>query len=80
MKSKKLPTKTQKKIARKKRGVVNVVVFVYRGIIDTVEVYRDEKTALARADFFKQDYNPDYDEVGVFEVEVGVPSNQLSTV
>lgn len=71
MKSKKLPTKTQKKIARKKRDLVFVVVFVYRGIIDTVEAYRDLKTAQARADFFKQDYNPDYDTIDVLEVEIG---------
>lgn len=60
----------QKKTIRKKRDVVFVVVFVYRGIVDTVEAYRDLKTAQARADFFKQNYNPDYDEVGVFGVRM----------
>lgn len=60
-----------KEDSTQKCNVVFVVVFVYRGIIDTVEAYRDLKTAQTRADFFKQDYNPDYDEVGVFEVEIG---------
>jgi hypothetical protein len=63
-----------KKTTRKKRDVVYVVVWVYHGVIDTVEAYRDEKTAQARAEFFRQDSNPDYDDVGVVEVEIGVPS------
>ncbi len=74
MKSKKLLKATGKRTPRPKREVVYVVVWVYHGVIDTVEAYRDEAAAQARADFFKQRINPDYDEVGVFEVEVGVSS------
>lgn len=62
-----------KKATRKKRDVVYVVVWVYHGVIDTVEAYRDEKTAQARAEFFRQDSNPEYDDVGVAEVEIGIP-------
>lgn len=51
--------------------MVYVVVFVFRGIIDTVEAYRDLKTAQDRAEILKQNSNPDYDEMGVFEVEIG---------
>ena len=64
-----------KKTAHKNRDVVYVVVWVYHGVIDTVEAYRDEATAQARAEFFRQDTNPDYDDVGVVEVEIGVPSD-----
>ncbi len=55
--------------------VVWVVVLVISGIPDTVEVYRDQKSALARERVWRQDLRPDYDEVGVFEVEIGVQSS-----
>jgi hypothetical protein len=55
--------------------VVWVVVLVISGVPDTVEVYRDQKSALARERVWRQDLRPDYDEVGVFEVEIGVPSS-----
>ena len=67
------PARTRK-TTHKKRDVVYVVVWVYHGVIDMVEAYRDEKTAQARAEFFRQDANLDYDDVGVAEVEIGVPS------
>jgi hypothetical protein len=38
---------------------------------DTVEAYRDEATAQARAEFFRQDSNPEYDDIGVAEIEIG---------
>ena len=74
MKRQKSPIATKKKTVRQKRDVVYVVVGVYSGVIDTVEAYRDDETAQTRADFPKQDINPDYDEVGVFEVEIGKTS------
>ena len=55
--------------------IVWVVVLVIGGIPDTVEVYRDQKSALARERVWRQDLRPDYDEVGVFEVEIGVQSS-----
>jgi hypothetical protein len=55
--------------------VVWVVVQVISGIPDTVEVYRDQKSALAREQVWRKDLRPDYDEVGVFEVEIGVQSS-----
>jgi hypothetical protein len=55
--------------------VVWVVVLVIGGIPDTVEVYRDQKSALARERVLRQDLSPDYDEAGVFEVEIGVSSS-----
>jgi hypothetical protein len=55
--------------------IVWVVVSVISGVPDTVEVYRDQKSALARERVWRQDLRPDYDEVGVFEVEIGVQSS-----
>jgi hypothetical protein len=55
----------------RKSVVIYIVVWVHSGVPYKVEAYRDLKTARTRAKFFKQDFNPDYDEVGVFEVEVG---------
>jgi len=57
---------------REKPDVVWVVVLVISGIPDSVEVYRDRKSALAREKVWRRDLRPDYDEVGVFEVEIGV--------
>jgi hypothetical protein len=54
--------------------VVWVVVLVISGVPDSVEVYRDQKSALAREKAWRKDLRPDYDEVGVFEVEIGVQS------
>lgn len=71
MKRQKSSTSAKRKTLRKKRDVVYVVVFVFRGIIDTVEAYRDLETAQNRTEILKQDINPDYDEIGVFEIEVG---------
>jgi len=36
-----------------------------------VEAHRDKETAQARKRFFKKCTNPDYDDVGVVEVEIG---------
>jgi hypothetical protein len=57
-----------------KPDVVWVVVRVISGIPDSVEVYRDQKSALEREKVWRKDLRPDYDEVGVFEVEIGVQS------
>lgn len=55
----------------KKAETVFVVVWVISGIPDTVEAYRDIETAWAREAEFRKDIRPDYDEVGIFEVEIG---------
>lgn len=59
---------------RKSPDMIYVVVWVHSGVPYAVEAYRDKKTAKARELFFKKDSNPDYDEVGVFQVEIGVQS------
>jgi len=55
----------------KKRDVIYVVIWVHSGVIYAVEAHRDKKTAQARKRFFKKCTNPDYDDVGVVEVEIG---------
>lgn len=60
-----------KRKPRTTKPVVWVVIFVVSGIIDTVEVHRDKKTALARERELREDVRPDYDDLSVFEVEIG---------
>lgn len=48
-----------------------VVVVVQSGNPVLVEAYRDEKTAKRRGRFFRKNAREDYDEVDVFEVEIG---------
>ncbi|MBI3536543.1 MAG: hypothetical protein HY070_03115 [Chloroflexi bacterium] len=55
----------------KKSETIFVVVLVISGIPDTVEAFRDIKTAWAREAELRKDIRPDYDEVGVFEIEIG---------
>jgi len=55
---------------RKKSEVIFVVIWIHSGVPYEVRAYRDEKKAERRARFLKRDINPDYDEVGVFEVQV----------
>jgi hypothetical protein len=52
-----------------------VVVLVQSGIPTLVEAYEDEETAKNREEVLREDIRPDYDETGVFEVEIGVPSS-----
>lgn len=47
-----------------------VVVLVESGIAVLAEAYRNEATAQRREEILRQDINPDYDEVGLFEVEI----------
>lgn len=54
--------------------VVWVIVLVESGIPTFVEAYRDEETARRREEFLRKDINLDYDETGVFEVEIAVQS------
>lgn len=49
-----------------------IVVLVQSGIPVLAEAYRDQKTALKRERALRRKMRPDYDEVGVFEVEIGV--------
>jgi hypothetical protein len=51
-----------------------IVVLVQSGIPTVVEAYWDKETAWAREEILRQDIKPDYDEVGIFEIEIGTPN------
>ena len=53
-----------------------VVVLVESGIPTLVEAYLTESEAAIREQFLRSTINFDYDETGVFEVEIGVESIQ----
>ncbi len=55
----------------KKSEIIWVVVSVASGVPVLVEAYRNKRKALARQRTLRKDINPDYDEVGAFEVEIG---------
>lgn len=59
---------------RKNREVVWVVVYVHEGVIYDVEAYRDRKSAESREKFYQKEYNPEEDDLDLYEVELGVPS------
>ncbi len=55
----------------KKSEMLWTVVLVDCGVPILAEAYRDEKIARLRERTLRKGINPDYDEVGVFEVEIG---------
>jgi hypothetical protein len=55
--------------------VIWVVVLVQSGVPVLVEAYFDEKNAEIREQALREDINPDYDEVGLFEVKIGEPDS-----
>lgn len=59
-----------------KAETVFVVVWVMSGVPNTVEVYRDEKTASARELELQEEADENDDVVTVFEVEVGAKSDE----
>jgi len=61
-------------MARQKPDRVWIVVLVMSGVPVSAEAYRDAKSARARERVWRKDMRPDYDEVGIFEVEIGVQS------
>ena len=52
------------------RDLVWIVVYVFRGFPECVRVFKKETLALKYADRIRRMMNRDYDEVGVFEVEI----------
>ena len=55
---------------RDKPGTIWVVVYVFRGIPEEVEAYTDWETAALREQFLRERMHPEYDETGIFEVQV----------
>lgn len=54
-----------------KSDLVYIVIWVHGGVIYAVAAHRDKKTAQVRKRFYKKNFNPGNDEVGIFEVEIG---------
>ena len=59
----------------KKPDTIWIVVSVESGVPVLVEAYYDAKKAKSRRRSLRRKINPDYDEVSVFEVEIGVRSD-----
>jgi hypothetical protein len=55
----------------KDRQNIWVVVLVESGVPTLVEAYRDRAAAKAREQSLRETMRPDYDELGLFEVEIG---------
>jgi len=49
-----------------------ILTLVKRGFIQEPEIYRDEETANYRKAALLKDFNPDYDEIEVFEKHIHI--------
>jgi len=47
-----------------------ILSYVKRGFIQDPEIYYDASFALKRKKVLLQDFNPDYDEIKIFEKEI----------
>jgi hypothetical protein len=47
-----------------------IVIFVHRGFIEEPEIFTNKKSALKRKRELLDDYNPDYDELEIFEKNI----------
>jgi len=59
---------------------VHVAIFIYRGVLNALEVFADPGLAQAKADEWKKEANPEEDVVDVLEKEViidGMPIKEL---
>jgi hypothetical protein len=48
-----------------------ILSFVKRGFIQEPEIFYDEISALNRKNIIMQEFNPDYDELNIFEKQIG---------
>jgi hypothetical protein len=47
-----------------------ILIHVHRGLIQEPEIFFDEKSAEIRKQIIMKDFNPDYDEIGIYVKEV----------
>lgn len=47
-----------------------ILIYVHRGLIQEPEIFTDEKSAEIRKKVILKNFNPDYDEIGIYEKEV----------
>ena len=50
-----------------------VLIMVRRGFIEEPEIFLDKRSAQARKRELLQDFNPDYDEIDIFEKALPLP-------
>lgn len=62
-------------MSSEKSETIWTVVLVQSGIPVLAEAYWDEETARSREESLREDIRVDYDEIGVFEVQIGVSSS-----
>jgi len=56
---------------------VHVAIFIYRGVLNALEVFADPELAQAKADEWKKEANPEEDVVDVLEKEVVAVSTPI---
>ena len=44
-----------------------ILIHIHRGLIQEPEIFADEKSAENRKQIILNNFNPDYDEIGVYE-------------
>jgi len=49
-----------------------ILTLVKRGFIQDPEIYYDAETANNKKTFLLRDFNPDYDEIGLFEKHIPI--------
>jgi len=56
-----------------KHNIMNkiwILIHVHRGLIQEPELFSDEQSAETRKQIILMHFNPDYDEIGIYEKEV----------
>lgn len=43
-----------------------ILIYIHRGFIQEPEIFYDEKSSEVRKEIILKDFNPDYDEIGIF--------------
>jgi hypothetical protein len=64
-------------MSQQENEVIWVVVLVQSGIPTLAEAYSDQEQASAREKFLRQEMRPDYDEVGLFDIIIDEPPDEL---
>ena len=47
-----------------------ILIHIHRGLIQEPEIFADEKSAENRKQIILNNFNPDYDEIGIYEKEI----------
>ena len=58
-------------MASKKKRQLWIVVYIWRGIPDKVEIYRDQMKAEKREKLLRNRMDHQYDETGLYKINIG---------